>query len=82
MKLKKNNEDNSLKNAKRKFLFSLLFLAAGFLYWIFPFDIIPDILVPFGWADDITALVTAFIYSGYSYRKVKKAEEVRNPETE
>lgn len=31
----------------------------GFIYFIFPFDIIPDIIVPFGWIDDIGVILLA-----------------------
>ena len=64
-----------LKHARHRFLLSLIFLIAGFIYLIWPIDIIPDILVPFGWVDDILILISVFIYSAISYRRVKKAKK-------
>ena len=69
----KSIENKSLKNAKRKFILSLVFLVAGLIYLISPIDLIPDILIPFGWIDDIAALFAAFVFSGYSYLGLKKA---------
>ena len=64
-----------LKHARYRFLLSLIFLIAGFIYLIWPIDIIPDILIPLGWVDDIFILIGVFIYSFVSYRRVKKAKE-------
>lgn len=66
-------EDKSLKGARRKFLLSLLFLTAGLVYLISPIDLIPDILGPFGWIDDLTVLLGVFLYSAWSYYRMKKA---------
>ncbi len=67
-------EDKSLYTAKRRFFLSLIFLVAGIIYTISPIDIIPDILGPIGWIDDIFALLITFIYSGLSYMKLKKLQ--------
>lgn len=45
-----------------KFLRGIRWVLTGivsFLYFILPVDIIPDILVPFGWIDDIGVFLTA-----------------------
>lgn len=64
-------EDRSATNVKRRFIVSLILLIAGIIYAISPLDIIPDVLVPIGWVDDIGVLLTSFIFSWYSYRKLK-----------
>lgn len=38
-------------------LFKKLLLIAGFLYFIFPVDIVPDFIIGLGILDDITVLV-------------------------
>ena len=66
-------ENNTLRRAKRKLFLSIILLLAGMIYIISPIDIIPDILGPIGWVDDIFALLSACIYSIYSYLRLKKA---------
>lgn len=68
-------EDRTLLNTKRRFIISLILLIAGIIYAIVPLDIIPDVLVPIGWVDDIGFLTASFIFSWYSYRKLKKESE-------
>lgn len=68
-------EDRSAVNVKRRFIVSLILLIAGIIYTISPIDIIPDVLVPIGWVDDIGVLLASFIYSWYSYRKFKKEQD-------
>ena len=34
-------------------------LAVGLIYLVLPIDIIPDVLIPFGWIDDIAVFLTA-----------------------
>jgi uncharacterized membrane protein YkvA (DUF1232 family) len=67
--------DRPLKAAKRKFILSLTLLAGGIIYALFPMDIIPDILGPLGWMDDLGLLLAAFINATISYRKMKKREQ-------
>ncbi len=67
-------EDRSPAHVKRRFIISLVLLVAGIVYAISPIDIIPDVLVPIGWVDDIGVLLASFIYSWYSYRKLKKEQ--------
>ncbi|MCX7677714.1 MAG: DUF1232 domain-containing protein [Spirochaetes bacterium] len=57
---------------KRRFIISLVLLIAGIIYAIVPIDIIPDLLGPIGWIDDIGVLLLACLYSWFSYRKLKK----------
>ncbi len=76
-------EDRSLENAKRRFYVSLVFLAAGILYSLWPVDFIPDFLGPIGWIDDLTVLAGAALWSARNYRNLKKAGETEgSSETE
>lgn len=65
-------EDKSAVNVKRRFIVSLILLIAGIIYAISPIDLIPDVLVPIGWVDDLGVLLVSFLYSWASYRKLKK----------
>jgi len=67
--------DNSIRTAKRKFTLSLILLLGGIIYALFPIDIIPDILGPIGWIDDLGLLLAACIHAANSYRKMKKREQ-------
>ncbi len=71
--MKKN--DRPLKAAKRKFILSLTLLVGGIIYVLFPMDIIPDILGPLGWMDDLGLLLAACANAAISYRKMKKREQ-------
>ena len=66
--------DHPLKAAKRKFIFSVILLVGGIVYTLFPMDIIPDILGPVGWIDDLGLLLAACANAAISYRKMKKSE--------
>ena len=68
-------EDKRLVSARRRFLFSLVMLGLAIVYLIWPIDIIPDVIVPVGYLDDIPLLITTALYAGYSYRKLKKEQE-------
>jgi uncharacterized membrane protein YkvA (DUF1232 family) len=69
-------ENNSTSGKeKRNFIISLVFLLAGVIYAIWPFDIIPDVIGPLGWVDDIGTLLIVSVMSYLSYRKMKKGEE-------
>ena len=68
-------EDKSLEGLRKKFIFSLVLLGLALLYLIFPIDIIPDVIFPAGYLDDIPLLVATAVYAGYSYRKLKKQQE-------
>jgi len=70
--MKKN--DHSIRSAKRKFILSVILLAGGIIYTLFPMDIIPDILGPIGWMDDLGLLLAACANAAISYRKMKKKE--------
>jgi uncharacterized membrane protein YkvA (DUF1232 family) len=63
-----------MDTVKKRFIFSILLLAAGIVYAIYPMDIIPDILGPVGWVEDIGLLLASALYAAYSYRKHKKAQ--------
>ncbi len=60
-------ENESVSSAKKKFILSLVLLLGGILYTLWPIDIIPDILGPIGWIDDISILLVTFLYAAYSY---------------
>jgi uncharacterized membrane protein YkvA (DUF1232 family) len=62
----------ALKAAKRTFLLSVTLLVGGIVYTLFPLDIIPDILGPFGWVDDLGLLLAACANAAISYKKMKK----------
>ncbi len=69
-------ENKAGTSAKKKFWLSLVFLVAGLLYTFWPIDIIPDVLGPIGWIDDISILLVTFLYSAYSYyRKEQKQRD-------
>lgn len=70
-----NIEEQSFNAVKRKFIFSLLLLAAGIIYTVWPIDIIPDILGPVGWLDDLSILAASAVWSARSYFKLKKMKE-------
>jgi len=65
---------NSIRTAKRRFVLSLILLVGGIIYALFPVDIIPDILGPIGWIDDLGLLLAACANAAISYRKMKKRE--------
>jgi len=62
----------SLKTAKLKFIIALVLLVAGFIYTISPIDLIPDLLGPVGWVDDLAALLVTFIFAAVSYFRMKR----------
>lgn len=68
-------EDKSLDSARRRFIFSLVMVGLALVYLISPIDIIPDIIFPAGYLDDIPLLLSTALYAGYSYRKMKKERE-------
>jgi uncharacterized membrane protein YkvA (DUF1232 family) len=68
-----NVSDGMLSRARARFYASLAFLAAGVLYALFPLDLIPDLLGPLGWVDDIGVLFVAFTFALRSYRRVQRA---------
>jgi len=52
----------------------------GFIYFIFPFDIVPDVLVPFGWIDDIGVFLlahTVFKFISFADKIEKKKQELK-----
>jgi uncharacterized membrane protein YkvA (DUF1232 family) len=65
--------DGRYLRARIRYYASLAFLAAGILYALFPLDLIPDLLGPLGWVDDIGVLVISFLFALRSYRRVKRA---------
>ena len=70
--------EESPQTAKRRFMVSLVLLLAGIIYTLFPIDIIPDILGPVGWVDDMGLLLAVFLNAANAYRRMKR----RNREME
>lgn len=64
----------SLRTAKLKFIIALVLLVAGFVYTISPIDLIPDLLGPIGWVDDLAALIVTFIFAAISFYRMKRAQ--------
>jgi uncharacterized membrane protein YkvA (DUF1232 family) len=67
-------EDMSVESARKRFIFSMILLALAVIYLISPIDLIPDVLFPAGYLDDIPFLIATVVYAGYSYRRLKKKE--------
>ncbi len=67
-------EDKTLEGARKKFIFSLVLLGLAVVYLISPIDIIPDVIFPAGYLEDIPLLLATAVYAGYSYRKMKKEQ--------
>lgn len=68
-------EDKSLEGLRKKFIFSLVLLGLALLYLVFPIDIIPDVIFPAGYIEDIPLLIATAVYAGYSYHKMKKQQK-------
>lgn len=68
-------QENERRAARRRLIFSLILLAGGLVYAVYPLDLIPDILGPIGWVDDIGLLLATSLYSAYSYGKVRGGRE-------
>jgi len=68
-------EDKTLEGARKKFIFSLILLGLAILYLISPIDIIPDVIFPAGYLEDIPLLLTTALYAGYTYHKMKKSQD-------
>jgi uncharacterized membrane protein YkvA (DUF1232 family) len=71
-------EDKSLESARKRFIISLILLGVAIIYLISPIDIIPDLLFPAGYLDDIPLLLSTALYAGYAYRKLKKEQKEDN----
>ncbi len=67
-------KQKSLKTAKLRFIIALVLLVAGLVYTISPIDLIPDLLGPIGWVDDLAALVVTFIFAAIAYYRMKRAQ--------
>jgi uncharacterized membrane protein YkvA (DUF1232 family) len=71
-------EDKSLESARKRFIISLVLLGLALIYLISPIDIIPDVIFPVGYLDDIPLLLSTALYAGYAYRKLKKEQKEEN----
>ena len=65
---------NTYQKKKYRFILSIFLLGAGVVYAVWPFDIIPDLLVPIGWIDDIGVLIASVLFAGVSFYRMKKAQ--------
>jgi uncharacterized membrane protein YkvA (DUF1232 family) len=65
-------EDKSLSSARRRLIFSLVMVGFAIVYTVSPIDLIPDVLFPAGYLDDIPLLIGTAAYAGYSYWKLKR----------
>ena len=61
--------------AKKRMIISLVFLAFGVIYALSPIDIIPDILIPIGWIDDLAVLLAAAVSSVLSFLRLHLAKK-------
>lgn len=68
-------EDKDLESARKRFIVSLIILVLAVIYLISPIDIIPDVIFPAGYIEDIPMLLSAAVYAGYSYHKMKKKQK-------
>ena len=64
------------KAAKKKLILSLILLAGGILYAVFPMDLIPDVLGPVGWIDDVGFLLVACLNAAYTYYRTKNKKNI------
>lgn len=46
---------------KKFFIFAALCLVVGILYFVFPFDIIPDLIALVGWLDDLVVGILGIV---------------------
>ena len=74
----KNSEEKNVKEARKKFIMSLVILGLAVVYLISPVDLIPDAIFPAGYLDDLPLLFVTAIYAGYSYLKLKKEQKLNN----
>ena len=74
----KNSEDKNFEAARKKFFLSLIAFCLAIVYLISPVDLIPDVLFPAGYLDDLPLLLVTAIYAGYSYLKLKKEQKSDN----
>jgi uncharacterized membrane protein YkvA (DUF1232 family) len=68
----------TIKAAKKKFILSLLLLAGGIIYAVSPIDIVPDILAPLGWTDDIGVLLATSLNAAKSYIRMRRQAKQNN----
>lgn len=47
-----------------RFIMAAVFLVMAIIYSIWPIDIIPDILGPVGWVDDVAVWIVVFLLEG------------------
>jgi len=68
-------EDMDVKSARKRFIIAMVMLAFAVVYLVWPMDLIPDVLFPAGYLDDIPLLIATAVYAGYAYWKLKKKEQ-------
>ncbi|MBR6093817.1 MAG: DUF1232 domain-containing protein [Lachnospiraceae bacterium] len=55
------NAMRNMDDKKKFFWIALACVVAGFVYWVFPIDLLPDFIGGFGWADDLIFGLIGFI---------------------
>jgi len=78
---RRSSREKNFERARFRYRASLVFLVAGLVYTLFPLDLIPDLLGPLGWVDDIGVLSLAFLTALRSYRRMKRALSDRHPQS-
>lgn len=68
--------EETIRSAKHRLWLAMALLGVGVLYALFPIDLIPDILGPIGWVDDIGILAIGFLTALVSYYRVRKLESL------
>lgn len=76
---RRSSQEKNFTRARFRYRASLVFLAAGLVYALFPLDFSPDFLGPLGWIDDIGVLSVTFLTALRSYRRMKRALSDRSP---
>jgi uncharacterized membrane protein YkvA (DUF1232 family) len=55
------------KADRRRLIWRIVFLLAAVIYTVSPIDLIPDLLGPLGWVDDIGLWLALLLVEGYRF---------------
>lgn len=61
------NVESPGKAEKRRLFWRIVFLLAAVIYTVSPIDLIPDLLGPLGWVDDIGLWLALLLVEGYRF---------------
>jgi uncharacterized membrane protein YkvA (DUF1232 family) len=64
--------DAEYRTARAAFIRSILYVGLGVVYWLWPVDVIPDVLVGPGIVDDGLVLASTVLHSGFRYVKLRR----------